>query len=341
MNRIKAFYLGYDIESVILINSKLDFELIGVAAIPELQKTSSWNLADYVFIQTYHLHKSNSQGKLNSVFSFIINILSCFMSCIYHKYTPYLQYLIKNKISIFDEEDIPKIKSLDVLIVNNWWKISSDILRVPKFGCVNMHPSRLPAYRGSLPTLWSLKNKDKSSAVSFFIINNQIDTGAIISQHEFSIEEKDNSIDLEHKIERIVNKYMMDDIISYIHGEIIPFSQNNEKASYTAKYYDYMNINFDNECCQDIINKVILYPYLNPLDACYFKYKSRKIAIRGAQISSLKLPSGFLVAKGLNLYVGCKDSTLKIRLLKDVTLFNSIFLILSINGKYRTKDYSH
>lgn len=134
---------------------------------------------------------------------------------------------------------------------------------------------------------------------------------------------------------------MLNDIISYINGEITPFSQNNQEASYTARYYDYMKISFDDECCQDIINKVILYPYLNPLDKCYFIYDNRNIAITGANVSSLKLPSGTFATKGLTLYVGCKDSTLKIRLLKNVNLLNSIFLILSINGKYRTTGYSH
>ena len=134
MNRIKAFYLGYDIQSVILINSKSNFELIGVATIPELQEASSYNLADSIFRQTYHLHKSNNiSGIRNNILCFIIGAISCFMSCIYRKYTPYLQYLLKHNIAVYDEEDINSLIGLDVLIVNNWWKISSDILDIPKF----------------------------------------------------------------------------------------------------------------------------------------------------------------------------------------------------------------
>lgn len=328
--KIKVFYLGYDIKTVYLINSSERFELIGVAAIPELIETKTYNLFDSIFKSLYKWQLKNRYSYFQQLLIFLLHLFKRCASNLYTQYTDYLLYLIKNKISIIDENAISTPWDIDIFIVNNWWKISSQVLEIPRYGCINIHPSNLPKYRGSVPTLWSLKNGDNFSAVSFIILNSKIDTGLIIAQHIFPIELQDDSIDIEHKIENIISIYLLDDIDKYISGVIIPYEQSEEEASLTAKYYDYMQINFNTESNNEIRNKVILYPYLFPLDLCYFIAHQKKIHVKSCLISSKEIEPRKQKRIGLNLYIGCRDShSIKIRLFKDLSIRKSLYIILA------------
>lgn len=330
MMKIKAFYLGYDIKTMYLISSNKKFELIGVATIPELLELKTHNIFDSVYRTLYRWQIENRHLKLQNLYIFIVSVCRCFMSSFYAKYSEYLLYLIRNKICIINENEIPASWNIDVFIVNNWWKIAAPILAIPRYGCINIHPSALPKYRGAVPTLWSLKNGDVSSAVSFIVLNSKMDAGSIIAQYVFPIGKHDDSIDLEYKIEEITSKYLLRDIDSYVNGQIIPSNQIEEDASSTAKYRDYMQVNFEMESCIEIRNKVILYPYLCPIDLCYMILDKVKINIKNCSISSKKMKPGIKKRIGLNVFVGCRDGlSIKIRLFRDLSIKNSLYLIFS------------
>lgn len=332
MSKIKVIYLGYDIPTVYLINSKLEFELIGVASIPELL-TTHWNIFDTIFIYAYKLKIKNSCFLLQSFLVSCLIVFYPFLSSLFKKYYKYLRYLTINRIPVLPDDSSIIEANPDVIIVNNWWKISTSILNCSKYGCINVHPSLLPKYRGSLPTLWSLKNHDQDSAVSFFLIAPKIDTGRILTQHKFNILSTDNSLDLEKKIESIIRIYLLNDIIQYINGEIRPYEQDSSGASYTAKYYEYMIIDFKTETDSDIFNKVLLYPYLNPIDLCYFKFNEHKIYIQSCMKSDMILEAGSFRIKDGSVHVGCSNnSSISFKLFRDLNLKQSIYLILNMNG---------
>lgn len=334
MKRIKVIYLGYDITTVYLINSNSQFELMAVAVIPEFKKMVTLNAIDHLFKFTYRLKSINKFFIVQKILVFFILNLRCFLSPLYKKYARYLKYIIDNNVSIIEENEI-LIKEFhpDIIIVNNWWKISNTILNSAKYGCINIHPSYLPQYRGSVPTLWSLKNKDTYSAVSLFLLNDIIDTGKIISQHKFIIKPQDNAIDIEKKIESILVRYLLEDVVKYMSGELKPKPQDKTAGSYTAKYYDYMLINFKSEKASDIMNKVILYPYLNPVDNCYFTLNKTNILVSNTKESFLNLQPGEMKRKGLSIHVGCSDNhCLSFKLFRDIKFIQSFYVILNSNG---------
>lgn len=314
-----------------LINSNDKFELVGVAIIPELLNSKTNNPIDNIYKFAYKgIIEGKNFGIYKSLSIFIIRVLKNLLSVLYSKYADYLLFLLTNRIRVLEENKISTFSDIDVIVVNNWWKIDDEVLSTPRYGCVNIHPSALPKYRGSVPTLWALKNKDDYGAVSFIVMNSEIDKGSIINQHGFPINQYDNSIDLEYKIENIISKYLLEDICKYIEGKLIPYEQTKEFASSTAKYYDYMQINFNTETSYELYNKILLYPYLFPMDLCYFSIEKKKYFLQNASISSRKLKPGLRKRIGLNLYIGCIDGrSIKIKLFRDLCLKQSFYLMFN------------
>lgn len=122
----------------------------------------------------------------------------------------------------------------DLFVVAAYGKIIPDnILQIPKYGAINIHPSLLPKYRGSTPIQTALLNGDSTSGVTFIKMDKQMDHGPILHQIPFTFEHTDTfswlmqttftqaAIILPHVIEY------------YVSGKIIPQPQDDNKASYT------------------------------------------------------------------------------------------------------------
>ena len=61
-------------------------------------------------------------------------------------------------------------------------------LEIPKYGCINVHPSKLPKYRGSAPIQWTVLNGDETTAVTTMYMNEKMDEGDILYQKAIDID---------------------------------------------------------------------------------------------------------------------------------------------------------
>lgn len=320
------------------------FKLVATNRLQDFEGFKSRNPADGLFRKVYKLIQHKSK-KLSLMFMHILSCVLFIGSRLTKKYFNYLNLLQANDIDILDFSNIQEtrdyIKSnkIDLLVVNNWWLLPDDIIHAPRFGTLNIHPSILPAYRGSVPVLWSLKHNDKNTAVTFMLLNAEVDGGDIIKQHMVSIDDKDDSITLEDNCNKVIAEFLAIDIKNYIEGKIKPFRQDINKASKTAKYYDYQKIDWKNELSRDIVNKIKLYPYAWPLDKCYTYFNSRRIDFHDAEIcqqipdniSNTSSP-GTAVIKGIYLYVKARDGVVRFNLLVDLTM-TDILRFLSLANK--------
>lgn len=108
------------------------------------------------------------------------------------------------KIAIYNPDLIISITANQIF--------KQDLLKLPKYGCLNLHTAKLPKYKGLMPTFWALKNDEKEIGVSVFIMDKGIDTGDVIVQ-------KDVTIDPSDTLETLINKTKkigMDSIIEAI-----------------------------------------------------------------------------------------------------------------------------
>lgn len=80
----------------------------------------------------------------------------------------------------------------DLIVAMGWRSIiAKEILRVPKFGCVAVHESKLPAYRGSAPVAWQIINGEKEIGVTLFYLDEGMDSGDVIAQRVIPIGQDD------------------------------------------------------------------------------------------------------------------------------------------------------
>jgi methionyl-tRNA formyltransferase len=101
--------------------------------------------------------------------------------------------LISLSASINNQNSVRKIKAFNpdllVSILGNQI-FKSPIINLAPYGCLNLHSSLLPKYRGLMPTFWVLKNNEKTTGVSVFYVDEGIDSGPIIVQTKVEIGER-------------------------------------------------------------------------------------------------------------------------------------------------------
>lgn len=135
-----------------------------------------------------------------------------------------------------DSDFIKQIKELnaEIFVVASYGKIiPKEILEIPKFGCINIHGSLLPKYRGASPIQSALLNGDKKSGITIMLMDEGMDTGPILDQETISIKESDNFPSLSEKMAKLGAK-MLDKILpEWTSGNREPAKQDDSKATYT------------------------------------------------------------------------------------------------------------
>lgn len=148
-----------------------------------------------------------------------------------------LQGLIENghkPVLLYDFKKTEELKP-DLVIVASYGKIiPKKILEIPKYGCLNIHPSLLPKYRGPSPIQTTIFNGDKKTGVTIILMDEKIDHGPILAQQEWEIpNSKITYPELSQKLARLGVKLLIQTIPKWINGEIKPKPQNESKATYT------------------------------------------------------------------------------------------------------------
>jgi methionyl-tRNA formyltransferase len=125
--------------------------------------------------------------------------------------------------------------SPDLIIVAGWhYIIKSETLNIPRLGTVGLHSSLLPKYRGGSPLVWQLINGEKESGVSLFYIEDGIDTGDIIGQERFFVNETDTIKDALLKSQQ-AGLYLLDKYVPQLLKGTAPRVKQNEKEVFYVK----------------------------------------------------------------------------------------------------------
>ncbi len=121
----------------------------------------------------------------------------------------------------------------DLIVVIGWYySISKEILNLPKFGSIALHASLLPKYRGNAPLVWAMINGEKSTGVSLFYLEEGIDSGDIIEQKEFLIEESDTISEVLKKTEDISVRLVEEQIPKILLKKSKRTKQDHSQATY-------------------------------------------------------------------------------------------------------------
>ena len=121
----------------------------------------------------------------------------------------------------------------DVIVVAAYGKIlPKNIIRLPRYGCINVHASLLPRYRGAAPINWAIINGEKETGITIMQMDEGLDTGSILLQKGIEITKEDTAGALSNKLSKIGAELLIEGLNAIEKGEIKPIPQDNSMASY-------------------------------------------------------------------------------------------------------------
>lgn len=129
-------------------------------------------------------------------------------------------------------EELRKYEA-DIFVVAAFGQIlTREILDMPRYGCVNIHASLLPKYRGAAPIQQAILDGEAETGVTIQQMNEGIDTGDILSTVIVPIDKKETAETLFVKLEEAGAQLIVDTLVKIEKGEITPVPQDESKASY-------------------------------------------------------------------------------------------------------------
>lgn len=146
---------------------------------------------------------------------------------------PVFQFTKENNKKIFEE--VSKTKPDAIIIASYGVILPKKVLEIPPLGCINIHPSMLPKYRGPSPIPSTILNGDYNSGVTLMKLDTGMDTGPIIAQEKFLIDPSHNASDLTEKLFSLGGKLLTKILPDFASGNIQVTPQNDKKATTTLK----------------------------------------------------------------------------------------------------------
>ncbi len=194
------------------------------------------------------------------------------------------EYAIENNIEVYQPEKLRDNKEIvkilkdinpDVICVVAYGKIiPKEILEIPKYGCVNVHPSLLPKYRGSAPIQWAILNGDKETGVTTMYLDEGMDSGDIILQTETKINKDETSGELWDRLSKIGAELLVE-TLERIENKTAPRTKQNDDFTLAPMLEkSQAKIDWENKTAQEIKNLV---RGLNPIMGAYAILNEKKI----------------------------------------------------------------
>ena len=200
------------------------------------------------------------------------------------KPSPVKEFAIEKGIEVLQPEKvrnniefIDKIKSLnpDVICVVAYGKIlPKEILNIPKLGCINVHGSLLPKYRGAAPIQWAVLNGDKETGITTMYMDEGMDTGDMILKEKVEIGEDETTGELWEKLSKVGGKLLVK-TLKEIENKTAPREKQGSDFSLAPMLDKKMaKIDWENKTAKEIKNLV---RGLNPIMGAYTYLNGKKI----------------------------------------------------------------
>ncbi len=199
---------------------------------------------------------------------------------------------LENNIPVFQPETLkngelkPVLEELkpDIIAVVAYGKILPEyVLGFPRFGCVNMHGSLLPKYRGAAPIQWSVINGDEKTGVTTMLMNEGLDTGDMLISKEVKIGKYETSGELFDRLAVLGAEVLIETIESI--ENIKPVPQDDEKATYAPMLKKEMALIDWNKGAKEIIKHIC---GMNPWPVAYTMYNGEAMKIFACEMADTK-----------------------------------------------------
>lgn len=209
-----------------------------------------------------------------------------------------------------------KRRKADFFFVAAYGKIlPGSVLEIPERGCINLHASLLPSYRGAAPIQWAVINREDVTGVTLMLMDEGMDTGPVIAQRKVRIGKEETAGDVEKKIVEAGEQLLVEQLPLYLKGELEPVAQDDTKASYAPIIKKSDALIDWNERCERIVGKVL---GLNPSPVAFTFYGLERLKLLRARvthdvISPLEsCQPGTIHVDGTRMFVRCLDGVVEV-----------------------------
>jgi len=219
----------------------------------------------------------------------------------------------KNNIEIFypsviDDITIEQVKNLEpdlIIVVAYGIILPSKFLNIPKYGCINIHVSLLPRWRGAAPIEHALLAGDVKTGISIISISPKLDAGDILMQESFQLDKDINSGDLTLNLTNLGKKILMKTLPLLFENKLIGKKQDETKATYANKFMpEDRKINFNNSV-DEVFNHIRAH---GPKPGSWFTYKGERIKIIKAKKTNQLGESSTILDKDFT--IACKEGAI-------------------------------
>lgn len=210
-----------------------------------------------------------------------------------------------------------KRQNPDVICVVAYGKIlPKEVLEIPKYGCINVHGSLLPKYRGAAPIQWSILNGDKTTGVTTIYMDEGMDSGDMILKKEVEIGENETTGELWDRLSKIGADLLVKTLKEIENGTAPREKQSNEFTMAPMLSKDMAKINWQEQSAEQIKNLV---RGLNPIMGAYTFVNNKKIKLWKVEVKPINQKfkdfenGSVLLADSKNgLELKAKDGTIKV-----------------------------
>ena len=241
--------------------------------------------------------------------------------------SPVKEYAISKNLKIYQPEKvrnntefIEEIKLLqpDVICVVAYGKIlPKEILEIPKLGCINVHGSLLPKYRGAAPIQWAVINGEKVTGITTMYMDVGMDTGDMILKEEVEIGEDETTGELWDRLSKIGARLLVETLDQIRKGIAPRIPQGTDFTMAPMLDKEMSKIDWNDKSAQEIKNLV---RGLNPIMGTFSFLDGKKIkfwkveVVQDANLNRSNLENGTVIKADSKdgLYIKAKDGIIKV-----------------------------
>jgi len=193
--------------------------------------------------------------------------------------------------------------------------LPKSVLQLPRHGCLNIHASLLPRWRGAAPIQRAIQAGDEETGITIMQMDEGLDTGDMLLKHGCPIAETDTAQTLQDKLAAIGANSILETLSLLQELRLIPVRQDDSKACYAPKLLkSEARIDWNQDA--RLIERTVR--AFNPFPVCYADFNGVTIKIWQAALSSDQHgePGKVIAADKLGITVGCRSAALRLEVLQ-------------------------
>lgn len=217
-------------------------------------------------------------------------------------------------VKVRDEEFVAFLKELapDCIVVAAFGQLLPEtILNIPKYGCINIHASLLPKYRGAAPIQWSIIDGEEKTGVTTMYMAKGLDTGDMLLKEEVMLEPKENANTLHDKLAKVGGELIVKTLEGLEAGSIERKVQDDSLSCYASMIHkDLGEIDWSNKTAKEI-ERLVRGLYEWPSAYTYFKGKILKVWEADVTKGNTEFKPGQVIeVTKKSILVQCKEDAL-------------------------------